>query len=131
MLGVNVRHRQSQFASLQERAARLEAERDLGRAAGERSRIAREMHDIVAHNLSVMIALADGAAYSMHDEPASAELALRKAGDTGREALTEMRRLLGVLREEEAGRRPHAAARASPSSTRSSSRSARRACRRR
>ena len=100
VLGINVRHRQSQLTSLQERAARLEAERDLA-AASERSRIAREMHDIVAHNLSVMIALADGAAYSLHDEPESAELALRKAGDTGREALTEMRRLLGVLRDDE------------------------------
>ena len=101
VLGINVRHRESELTSLHERAARLEAERDLA-AASERSRIAREMHDIVAHNLSVMIALADGAAYSMHDEPESAELALRKAGDTGREALTEMRRLLGVLRDDEA-----------------------------
>jgi signal transduction histidine kinase len=101
VLGVNVRHRRSLLESLRERAARLEAERDLA-AAGERSRIARELHDIVAHNLSVMIALADGAVYALRDDPASAELALRKAGDTGREALTEMRRLLGVLREDEA-----------------------------
>jgi signal transduction histidine kinase len=107
VLGINGRHRQSLLASLRERAARLEAERDLA-AAGERSRIAREMHDIVAHNLSVMIALADGAVYALRDAPESAELALRKAGDTGREALTEMRRLLGVLREDDAAgaRRP-------------------------
>jgi signal transduction histidine kinase len=59
------------------------------------------MHDIVAHNLSVMIALADGAAYAVHDAPARAEIAMRSASRTGREALTEMRRLLGLLREDE------------------------------
>jgi signal transduction histidine kinase len=104
VLGVNVRHRQALFASLRERAARLEAERDQqGRlsAAAERSRIAREMHDIVAHNLSVMIALADGASYAVHDAPDRAEIAMRNTSRTGREALTEMRRLLGVLREDE------------------------------
>ena len=65
VLGVNTRNRRALVASLEERAARLEYERDQqGRlaAAAERARIAREMHDIVAHNLSVMIALADGAA---------------------------------------------------------------------
>ncbi|MCW2983787.1 MAG: two-component sensor histidine kinase, partial [Conexibacter sp.] len=109
VLGVNVRHRQALLDSLRERAARLEAERDQqGRlsAAGERARIAREMHDIVAHNLSVMIALADGATYAMRDDPDRAEVATRNASRTGREALTEMRRLLGVLREDEpAGQR--------------------------
>ena len=64
VLGVIVRQRRALLASLQERAARLEFERDqegrLG-AAAERARIAREMHDIVSHNLTVMIALADGA----------------------------------------------------------------------
>jgi signal transduction histidine kinase len=104
VLGVNVRHRHALLESLHERAARLEAERDQqGRlaAAAERSRIAREMHDIVAHNLSVMIALADGATYAVHDAPDRAEIAMRNASRTGREALTEMRRLLGVLREDE------------------------------
>jgi signal transduction histidine kinase len=72
VLGTNVRHRRALLASLQERATRLEHERDQrGRlaAAAERSRIAREMHDIVAHNLSVMIALADGASFAVHDAP--------------------------------------------------------------
>jgi signal transduction histidine kinase len=104
VLGVNVRHRQALLASLQERAARLEAERDQqGRlaAAAERGRIAREMHDIVAHNLSVMIALADGATYMMREDLDRAEIATRNASRTGREALTEMRRLLGVLRDDE------------------------------
>jgi signal transduction histidine kinase len=68
-------------------------------ASNERARIAREMHDIVAHNLSVMIALADGASFAMRDAPDRAELAMRKSSTVGRQALTEMRRLLGVLRE--------------------------------
>jgi signal transduction histidine kinase len=102
VLGNNVRHRRELLASLQERATRLERERDQqGRlsAAAERSRIAREMHDIVAHNLSVMIALADGASYAVHDAPDRAQSAMQTASRTGRQALTEMRRLLGVLRE--------------------------------
>jgi signal transduction histidine kinase len=104
VLGVNVRHRQALLASLRERARRLEDERDQqGRlaAAAERARIAREMHDIVAHNLSVMIALTDGATYAIHEAPDQAAVAVRNASRTGREALTEMRRLLGVLREDE------------------------------
>ena len=103
VLGTNVRHRRALLATLQERAARLEHERDQqGRlaAGAERSRIAREMHDIVAHNLSVMIALADGASYAVRDAPDRAEDAMRTASRTGRQALTEMRRLLGVLRED-------------------------------
>jgi signal transduction histidine kinase len=68
-------------------------------ASNERTRIAREMHDIVAHNLSVMIALADGASFAIRDAPDRAEVALRKSSAVGRQALAEMRRLLGVLRE--------------------------------
>jgi signal transduction histidine kinase len=102
VLGTNVRNRRALVASLHERAARLELERDQqGRlaAAAERARIAREMHDVVAHNLSVMIALADGATYALSHAPERAEEAMRTASRTGRQALTEMRRLLGVLRE--------------------------------
>jgi signal transduction histidine kinase len=69
-------------------------------ASNERARIAREMHDIVAHNLSVMIALADGATFAIRDAPDRAEVAMRKSSTVGRHALTEMRRLLGVLRED-------------------------------
>ncbi len=105
VLGVTVRLRRELLASLQEKAARLEVERDqegrLG-AAAERARIAREMHDIVAHNLSVMIALADGATYTMDSSPERAAEATRRVAATGREALVEMRRLLGVLRDESA-----------------------------
>jgi signal transduction histidine kinase len=102
VLGSNARHRRALMASLRERAERLELERDQQghlAAAAERARIAREMHDIVAHNLSVMIALADGASYAVRDTPERAEAAMTTASRTGREALAEMRRLLGVLRE--------------------------------
>ena len=104
ILGRNVRNRRRLLASLEERAARLELEReqrDRLAAAAERARIARELHDVVAHNLTVMIALSDGAAYALHDAPDEAQRALETASRTGREALAEMRRLLGVLREEE------------------------------
>ncbi len=104
VLGITVRQRRVLLISLHEKAARLEVERDqegrLG-AAAERARIAREMHDIVAHNLSVMIALADGATYAMKSSPERASEATERVSATGRQALLEMRRLLGVLREGE------------------------------
>ena len=103
VLGITIRQRRAMLISLHERAAGLEFERDqegrLG-AAAERARIAREMHDIVAHNLSVIIALADGATYAMDSSPERAIEATRRVSATGRQALLEMRRLLGVLREE-------------------------------
>ncbi len=102
-LGRSVQIRRAYMRSLEERAARLEHERDQqGRiaAAAERARIAREMHDIVAHNLSVMTALADGAAYAVHGDPDQAVRAMDLSAQTGREALADMRRLLGVLRED-------------------------------
>jgi signal transduction histidine kinase len=103
VLGISIRQRRALLVSLQEKATRLEFERDQqGRlaAAAERARIAREMHDIVAHNLSVMIALAEGATYAMDSSPERAVEATKRVSATGREALVEMRRLLGVLREE-------------------------------
>ncbi|MGI8715620.1 MAG: sensor histidine kinase [Solirubrobacteraceae bacterium] len=103
VLGVTVRQRRALVATLHERAARLEFERDqegrLG-AASERARIAREMHDIVSHNLTVMISLADGATYAMEASPERALPAIERVSATGRQALVEMRRLLGVLGEE-------------------------------
>lgn len=102
VLGITVRQRRVLLISLRGKAARLEAERDQeGRiaAAAERARIAREMHDIVAHNLSVIVALADGATYAMGSSPERAAQATERVAATGRQALLEMRRLLGVLRE--------------------------------
>jgi signal transduction histidine kinase len=100
-LGLMIRQRRELLLSLHEKAARLERERDqqaeLG-AAAERARIAREMHDIVSHNLTVMIALADGARYALESSPERASGAIERVSATGRLALVEMRRLLGVLR---------------------------------
>ena len=101
VLGVNMQTRRAYLASLEERAAQLERERDQqGRlaAAAERARIAREMHDIVAHNLSVMVALADGAGFMAERDPQRSASATAQISKTGRHALGEMRRLLGVLR---------------------------------
>jgi signal transduction histidine kinase len=102
VLGTSTRTRRALLASLHERAERLERERDQQAelaAAAERSRIARELHDVVAHNVSVMIALSDGASYAVDEEPARAKSAMRTASRTGRQALAELRRLLGVLRD--------------------------------
>ncbi|WP_243744880.1 sensor histidine kinase [Streptomyces hainanensis] len=101
-VGLTLRIRRMYLAALEDRAARLEIERDQRvrlTAAAERSRVAREMHDIVGHNLSVMVGLADGAAtLAAHRNERSAE-ALRLLGDTGRQAMGELRLVLGVLRE--------------------------------
>jgi signal transduction histidine kinase len=102
-LGLAVRIRRAQLAGLRERAARLEIERDQRSklaAAAERTRVAREMHDIIGHNLSVIITLADAGAYAAAVTPERAKPALGLIGDTGRQALGELRRMLGVLREQ-------------------------------
>src|SRR5690554_5204332 len=88
----------------EERLARLavEREQELRLAAqAERARIAREMHDIVAHSLTVMVAQADGGRYAGAKDPGAATHALETIAETGRAALADMRRLLGVLRDEE------------------------------
>ncbi|MFE3034155.1 sensor histidine kinase [Streptomyces canus] len=105
-LGLMVRIRRAQLAGLRERAARLEVERDQRSrlaTATERTRVAREMHDIVGHNLSVIITLADAGTYAADVAPDRGKEALRLIGDTGRQALGELRRVLGVLRETGAG----------------------------
>ncbi|WP_093612196.1 sensor histidine kinase [Streptomyces indicus] len=101
VLGDSLRTRRAYFAQLEERAARLEQEREAQAkvaVAAERARIARELHDVVAHNVSVMVVQADGAAYVMDQAPDQAKKALETISGTGRQALAEMRRLLGVLR---------------------------------
>lgn len=69
--------------------------------AEERNRIAREMHDIIGHNLAVINALADGGAYAATAAPEKAKEALEAIGRTSREALGELRRVLSVLKAEE------------------------------
>ncbi|MFI2641305.1 sensor histidine kinase [Streptomyces sp. NPDC018610] len=101
VLGDSMRTRRAYFAQLEERAARLEKEREAQAkvaVAAERARIARELHDVVAHNVSVMVVQADGAAYVLDAAPDQAKKALDTISSTGRQALAEMRRLLGVLR---------------------------------
>jgi signal transduction histidine kinase len=103
-VGLAIRSRRAQVAGLRERASALEQQRDQQAAlavARERSRIAREMHDIVTHNLSVMVALADGAVYAAEKSPERATAAMRQSAETGRAALADMRRFLGVLRADE------------------------------
>jgi signal transduction histidine kinase len=94
-IGITVRRDRRHDAELQrwtEDNARLAS-------AHERNRIAREMHDVVAHSLSVMIALSDGAGVVLKKDPAKAGDVLTELSATGRTALADMRRVLGVLRE--------------------------------
>ena len=105
-LGAWRRARRAQLAGLQERNRLLAIERDQ-QAAAERTRIARELHDVIAHSLSVIVVQADGAAAAAEQRPAAAAATLRTIGDTGREALGQMRRLLGILRDDD---RPDGAA---------------------
>ncbi|WP_329071231.1 sensor histidine kinase [Streptomyces sp. NBC_01429] len=101
VIGTNMRTRRAHLASVEDRAVRLERERDQRAqlaVAEERARIARDMHDIVSHNLSVMIALADAAVFAQYRTPDKTTTAMRQVSDSGRQALTEMRRFLGILR---------------------------------
>ncbi|MGY1841386.1 MULTISPECIES: sensor histidine kinase [unclassified Modestobacter] len=101
-LGDLRRARVLRMAGLEERARLLELEHEQEMrlaAQAERARIAREMHDVVAHSLSVVIAQADGGRYAGQADPAAATEALEQISATGRQALTDMRKLLGVLRE--------------------------------
>jgi signal transduction histidine kinase len=102
LLGMNLRTRAAYLAELEERNRLLERGRDQQlqlAVAAERARIAREMHDIVAHNLTVMVTLADGAGRTATTAPARAADTMKQVSATGREALEDMRRLLGVLHD--------------------------------
>jgi signal transduction histidine kinase len=101
VLGDRARVQRALAAELQERAVRLERDRDedARRAvASERARIARELHDVVAHHVSMMVVQAEAGPVAVATEPARAAGAFEAIAATGRQALVEMRRLLGVLR---------------------------------
>jgi signal transduction histidine kinase len=101
-LGLYTGTRRAYLAELRDRADRLERERDQQAAlavAAERTRIAREMHDIVAHHLTVMITLSEAAIAASASSPERANDVMRSVADTGRRALADTRRLLGVLRQ--------------------------------
>ncbi|MFE4836835.1 sensor histidine kinase [Arthrobacter sp. NPDC056691] len=98
-IGISVRQRrehEQEVAAWAAQAARLGS-------VNERNRIAREMHDVVAHSLTVMVALSDGAAVVVRRDPERAAEVLAELSRTGRAALTDMRRVLGVLRDDAAG----------------------------
>ena len=101
--GLYTNTRRAYLVELRDRAQRLEREHDQTSAlaaAVERARIAREMHDSVAHHLTVIVALSDGALAAVTRAPDQASDAIRGISSTAREALAETRRLLGVLRTE-------------------------------
>ena len=104
VIGDNMRTRRAYTQELEARADRLERERETqsrDAVIDERRRIAREMHDVVAHNVSVMVVQAGAARRIIESKPEQARDALSSIEMTGRQALTEMRRLTGVLRREE------------------------------
>jgi signal transduction histidine kinase len=110
-LGDRRRSRDAQVRALHEHNRLLAAERDSQAAIGaavERARIARELHDVVAHSLSVIIVQADGGAAAAAHDPAVGPAVLGTIAETGRQALDEMRRLVGILRVSEDDRARYA-----------------------
>lgn len=102
LVGVNIGDRKRYLLAIIDRSRQLLIERDQQAqlaAASERARIAREMHDIVSHSLTVIVALSEGAAATPDRE--QARKASTSVADTARAALTEMRAMLGVLRDDE------------------------------
>jgi signal transduction histidine kinase len=99
-VGLTVRAGSAHFSWLAERAERLEIERDQQAtiaAAAERAHIAREMHDVVTHSLSVVVTLADAASVVSQSDPQRAAGAMDQVADVGRRALADMRAIVGVL----------------------------------
>ncbi|WP_115788330.1 sensor histidine kinase [Arthrobacter silvisoli] len=95
-IGISVRQRREHESEIRAWAARTAR---LG-SVTERNRIAREMHDVVAHSLTVMVSLSDGAAVVVRKDPGRAAEVLGELSRTGRTALADMRRVLGVLRDD-------------------------------
>jgi signal transduction histidine kinase len=101
VLGDNLQRRRETADALQEQLERAERERELiahQRVTEERTRIARELHDVVAHSVSVMVIQAAAARRSLASSPANVEIALANIEATGRQTMHELRGVLGVLR---------------------------------
>nr|WP_284750202.1 sensor histidine kinase [Amycolatopsis sp. RTGN1] len=108
-LGEFVGARRAYDVEVEARLHLLETERDQATriaVAEERGRIARELHDVVAHAVSVMVVQADGASYAIQSDPELAQRAVQTISETGRGALGELRRLLDVLRSDDADGEP-------------------------
>ncbi|MEU9041325.1 MULTISPECIES: sensor histidine kinase [unclassified Kitasatospora] len=103
LLGWAVRDRAEARRLLTEQEHISEVERERRTLLEERARIARELHDVVAHHMSVIAVQAASAPYRLPEMPAAAAEEFTAIAGTARESLTEMRRLLGVLRSEESG----------------------------
>jgi signal transduction histidine kinase len=106
LAGVALRERAEQAEAAEERAARAERERETAArlaVAEERARIARELHDIVAHSVSVMVLQVGAVRHRLPQTRAADSEALRSVEETGRAALAEMRRLLGAMRRDDDG----------------------------
>ena len=103
LVGLLLKVQKAQLQEFETRSTRLALAREQSAmlaAANERSRIAREMHDVVAHSLAVMITMSDGAAAAIDRNPQMAKEALKVLAETGRTALADTRRLVGVLRDD-------------------------------
>ncbi|GAA5213545.1 sensor histidine kinase [Streptomyces thinghirensis] len=108
-LGALARTQRAYTAELEDRARRFERERaaDTARAmAQERSRIARDMHDILAHAVSLMVVQAEAGPVVVRSDPARAEAAFEAIATAGRDAMTQLRRILGVLKQEQPATAP-------------------------
>ena len=104
LLGLNIGHRRRHLAALVERSEQMKRERDQQASiasARARERISREMHDVIAHSLAVMIAMADGAEAMAVRRPQESREAIGRVAETGRRTLDEVRRLLRTVREED------------------------------
>ncbi|HVC80229.1 MAG TPA: sensor histidine kinase [Chloroflexota bacterium] len=100
VVGQAIRSRQLRADAFEDKVTRLEREQEMARQAAraaERARIARELHDVVAHSVSVMVVQAGAARHIVREAPAQAHEALSAVESSGREAMAELRRLLGVL----------------------------------
>ncbi|WP_217711622.1 sensor histidine kinase [Actinomadura sp. NAK00032] len=104
LLGTLARTARERSDALAERSAQLEREREAEAAraaAEERARIARDMHDVLAHAVSIMVVQAEAGPVVVHSDPDQAERVFDAIADAGRDAMTQLRRTLGVLKEEQ------------------------------